>query len=144
MRTVICSQLSHGVLNRWKNIFNLELNVQRIHDVRQMDIQSAEPLEQERLHVGDKIPIWKFGRYKSPGTNHSPAELIKAGGEILRSVIHKLIYSVWKKQELQQQWKDSISVPVHKRRDKNVRNDFRGVWILSTAIKFYPLFLWPG
>jgi hypothetical protein len=57
MRTVICSQLSHGVLNMWKNLFNLELNVQRIHDVRQMDIQSAEPLEQELLHVGDKITI---------------------------------------------------------------------------------------
>jgi hypothetical protein len=34
-------------------------------------------------------------RYKSPGSAQIPAELIQAGGKILRSKIHKLITSVW-------------------------------------------------
>jgi hypothetical protein len=34
-----------------------------------------------------------------PGSNEIRAELIEAGGEIL-SVIHKLINSVWNKEEL--------------------------------------------
>jgi hypothetical protein len=34
-------------------------------------------------------------RYKSPGSDQIPAELIQAGGEILRSKIHKLINSIW-------------------------------------------------
>jgi hypothetical protein len=37
-----------------------------------------------------------------------------AGGEILLSAIHKLINSVWNKEELPDQWKESIIVPVHK------------------------------
>jgi hypothetical protein len=33
---------------------------------------------------------------------------IQAGGEILLSAIHKLINSVWNKEELPDQWKESI------------------------------------
>jgi hypothetical protein len=48
-------------------------------------------------------------RYKSPGSDGIPAELIQAGGEILCS-----------KEELPDQWKESIIVPVHKKGDKTV------------------------
>jgi hypothetical protein len=34
-------------------------------------------------------------RYKSPGSDQIPAELIRAGSEILHSKIHKLIKSIW-------------------------------------------------
>jgi hypothetical protein len=47
-----------------------------------------------------------------------PAELIQAGGEILRSEIHKLIISILKKEELPDQWKETVIVPVHKKGDK--------------------------
>jgi sulfatase maturation enzyme AslB (radical SAM superfamily) len=36
-----------NVLNRWKNFFEQVLNIHRVHDVRQMDIQTAEPLVPE-------------------------------------------------------------------------------------------------
>jgi hypothetical protein len=52
---------------------------------------------------------------KSPGSDQIPAELIQAGGEILRSKIHKLISSLWNKEELPDQWKESIFVPVHRK-----------------------------
>jgi hypothetical protein len=39
-------------------------------------------------------------KYKSPGSDQILAELIQAGGEILVSVIHKLITSLWNKEEL--------------------------------------------
>jgi hypothetical protein len=34
------------------------------------------------------------------------------------SVIHKLVSSIWKKEELPDQWKESIIVPIHKTVDK--------------------------
>jgi hypothetical protein len=37
-------------------------------------------------------------RFKSPGSDQIPAELIQAGGEILRSKIHTLINSIWNKE----------------------------------------------
>jgi hypothetical protein len=36
------------------------------------------------------------------------AELIQAGGETLMCVIHKLINSIWNKEEWLDQWKESI------------------------------------
>jgi hypothetical protein len=44
-----------------------------------------------------------------------PVELIQAGGETLRSEIHKLIHSVWKRKELPQKF--SI-VPLYKKDDE--------------------------
>jgi hypothetical protein len=41
-----------------------------------------------------EIAIAKFKKYKLPGSDQIPAELIQAGGEILLSEIHKLINSV--------------------------------------------------
>jgi hypothetical protein len=56
--------------------------------------------------------------YKSPGTDQIPAESIKAGGETLYYGIHKLIRSIWNKEELAQQWKESITVQAHENADK--------------------------
>jgi hypothetical protein len=47
-----------------------------------------------------EIAIAKLKRYKSPGNDQIPAELIKAGGEILWSESHKIIKSIWNMEEL--------------------------------------------
>jgi hypothetical protein len=78
------------VLNKWKNFFNQVLNVHGVHDVRQVDIHSAEPLVPEPSLVEVKICIGKLKSYKSLATDQVSAVLIKAGGEI-HSEIHKLI-----------------------------------------------------
>jgi hypothetical protein len=57
-------------------------------------------------------------KYKSPDSDQIPTELIQAGSEILLSAIHKLINSVWNKEELPDQWKEYIIVPIHKNGDK--------------------------
>jgi hypothetical protein len=46
-----------------------------------------------------EMAIEKLERHKSPGTDQSPAELIKAGGRIILFQIHKLIISIWNKEE---------------------------------------------
>jgi hypothetical protein len=91
-----------NVLNRWKHFFNQVLNVHGVHDVRQMDIHTAEPLVSEPSLVLVEIAIGKLKSYKSPGTDQIPAELIKAQGETLYSEIHRLICSIWNKEELPQ------------------------------------------
>jgi hypothetical protein len=68
----------------------------------------------------------------SLGSNQILAELIQAGGEMLLSAIHKLNNSLWNKEELPDQRKESIIVPVHKKGDKTDCNNYRGVSLLST------------
>jgi hypothetical protein len=64
-----------------------------------------------------------------------PAEPIQAGGNRLLSAIHKLINSVWNKEELPDQWKESIIIPVHKKGDKTDCNNYRRISLLSTLYK---------
>jgi hypothetical protein len=109
-----------NVLNRWKNFFNQVPNIHGVHDVRQMDIHTAEPLVPESSLVGVEIAIGKLKSYKSPGTDQIPTELIKGEGEKLCSEIHKLIFSIWNLEELPQQWRESILVPIRKSGDKTL------------------------
>jgi hypothetical protein len=81
----------------------------------------------------DEKAIEKLKRYKSPGINQIPAELIKAGGSKICSEIHKLINSIWNKEELPQQWKESIIVPVYKKSDKTDCSNYHGISLLSTT-----------
>jgi hypothetical protein len=65
-----------------------------------------------------EIAITNLKRYESPGSVQVLEETIQAKGEILLSAIHKLVNSVCNKEELPDQWKESIIVPVRKKGDK--------------------------
>jgi hypothetical protein len=83
-----------NILNRWKNFFNQLLNEHGVHDVRQMDIHTAEPLVPEPSLVEVETAIGKLKSYKSPGSDQIPTELTKAGCETLDSEIHRhLLYT---------------------------------------------------
>jgi hypothetical protein len=51
------------------------------------------------------MAIEELKRHKSPGIDQIPAEMIKAGGRTILSEIHKLINSIWNKEELPERWK---------------------------------------
>jgi hypothetical protein len=106
---------SHSILNKWKNYFRQLLNEHGINDVRQSEIHTAEPLVPEPSSFEVETAIGKLKRYKSPGTDQIPAELIQAGGNTLCSEIHKFINCIWNKEELPEQWNESITVPIYKK-----------------------------
>jgi hypothetical protein len=128
---VTCLQIP-TTLNRWNNFSQL-LNIHRTIDVRQIEIHTAE----------DEIAIAKLERFKSPGSDQIPAELIQAGGEILSSKIHKLINSIWNMEKLPDQWKESIIASVHKKGDKadcsNYQGDITVVNFIQNSIEYSSL-----
>jgi hypothetical protein len=111
------------------------LNVHGVHNVRQKDIHTADPLIPEPSLAELETAIGKLKSYKSPGTDQIPAEMIKAGGETLYSEIRRLICCIWNKEELPQQWKESIIAPNFKKGDKTDCNNYRKISLLSTAYK---------
>jgi len=99
-----CDLLAHSrsILNRWKGYFCQLLNVHGVNDIRQRKMQIAEPLVPENSSLEVDIAIEKLLRYKSPGVDQIPAQLIQAGKKTLSSQIQKLFNSIWNKEELSQ------------------------------------------
>jgi hypothetical protein len=87
----------------------------------------------------DEIAIAKLKTYKSPGRDKILAELIQAGGETLVSVIHKLINSIWNKEEILDQRTVSITVPTRMKGDKTDCNNNHGISLIQNFIE-YPSF----
>jgi hypothetical protein len=108
------------------------------NDVRQTEVHTAEPLVPEPSDSEVEMAIEKLKGQKSPGTDQIPAELIKAGGRTIRSESHKLINSIWNKEELPEQWKESATVPIYKKGDKTECSNYRGISLLSTTYKILP------
>jgi hypothetical protein len=104
----------------------------------------AEPLVPEPSAFKVEMAIVKLKRHKSPGIDQTPAELIKAGSRIIRSEIHKLIISVWIKEELPEQWKESIIVPIYKKGDKQIVVIIKAYHFCQLHTKFYPTFFCQG
>jgi hypothetical protein len=94
-----------------------------------------EPLVPEPSAFEVEMAIGKLKSHKSTGIDQIPAELIKAGGRIIRSEIHKLIISIWNKEELPEEWKESVIVPIYMKGDKTDCNNYRGISLLSTTYK---------
>jgi sorting nexin-29 len=102
-----------------------------VSDVRQIEVHTAEPLVPGPSRLEVEIAIAKLKKC----SDQILAELIQAGGEILLSLIDKLINYVWNMEKLPDQWKESIIIPAHKRGDKTDCNNYRGVSLLSTSYK---------
>ena len=111
---------THSIVARWRNYFSQLFNVHVVKDVGQAEIHTAEPLVPEPSASEFELAIDKLKSHKSAGIDQIPAELIKAGGRTIYLEIHKLIISIWKKEKLPEEWKQSIIVPIHKKGDKKI------------------------
>jgi len=61
--------------------------------------------------------------------------MIKARGRKICIEIHKLFISIWNKEELPEEWKESTIAPIHKKGDKTDCNNYRGISLLPTSHK---------
>jgi len=126
---------SHSILARWRNHLSQLLNIHGVNDVRKTEIHTAELLVPEPSAFEAESAIEKLKSHKSPGTDQIPAEFIKAVGRTIRYEIHKLIISIWNKEELPEEWKDSIIVSIYKKGDITDCSNYRGISLLLTMYK---------
>ena len=83
-----------------------------------------------------EMAIDKLKKHKSPGIVQIPTELIKKQGVGQFTLeICKLINSVLNKEELPEEWKESIIVPIYKKRNKTDCCNYRGLSLSSTVFK---------
>ena len=97
----------YSILAEWRNHFSQLFSVHGLNDVRQTEMHAAEPLVPEPSAFEVEMAIGKIKRRRLPGIDQIPAELIKIGGRTIHFEIHKLINSVWNKEKLFEEWKES-------------------------------------
>ena len=85
---------------------------------------------------------WLLGegeRKRERKTNHYVLIKFQQNGlkqdAVLRSQIHKLINCIWNKEELPEEWKESITVPIYKKGNKTDCSNYRGTSLLPTKYK---------
>jgi len=96
---------------------------------------TKEPLVPEPSASDVELAIEKLKSHKSPGIDQIPAELIKTGGKTILCEIHKLIISIWNKEELPEEWKELIILPIYKKGDKTDCSNYRGISLFPTTYK---------
>ena len=124
---------SHSIVAGWRNYFSQLFNGHEVKDVRQAEIHTAEPLVPEPSAAEVELAIDMLKSHKSPGIDQIPAEVIKVCGGKICLEIHKLITSIWKKEKLPEEWKESITIPIHKKGDKTDCNNYRGISLLPNT-----------
>jgi hypothetical protein len=70
------------------------LNVNRVNDVRQTGIHTAEPLVPEPSASELEMAIEELSRRESRGNDKIPIKIIKEVCRSIRSQIHKIINSI--------------------------------------------------
>jgi len=129
---------SHNIVARWKNYFSQLFNVYGVKDVGQAEIHTAGPLVPDPSASEVELAIDKLKSHKSSGIDEIPAELIKVGGRTMCLEVHKFITSIWKKEKLPEEWKESIIVPICKKGIKPIVVIIEAYHFCLPLTKFYP------
>ena len=101
------------------------------------EVYTAEPDIPEPSLIELELAKENLKWHKATGVDHIPSELIQAGGGKLYEVIHKLIVLIWNKEELPQEWKESIIVPIHKTGDRMDCNNIEEFLSCLLHIQFF-------
>ena len=125
---------SHTILARWRNHVSQLFIIHGVNDSKRK-IHTREPLVPKPSALEIELAIKNLRSHKSPGIDQIPEELIKAVSRTIFYEIHKLIISIWNKEELPEEWKNSIIVPTYKRGDKTDFSNYRGISLLPTMYK---------
>ena len=132
------------VLARWREHFDALLN----EETGEISIlgsgfpdDDGEPvLAPTRHEVTEAINSLKNN--KSSGPDGIPAELFKNGGEELISFMHELVLEIWNTETLPDTWLEGSLCPLHKKGDKLVCENYRGISLLNSAYKIFAKILY--
>ena len=72
---------------------------------------------------------------KAPGIDNVSAEEIVASGEEGMEALFSLCHRIWQTEEFPEEWKRSIILPIHKKKDKLQCDNYRGISLLCHSQK---------
>ena len=122
---------------RWKRHFEKVLNVQSVvadSVVEELvDHSEAETTQVTREEV--ERAVRKLQNRKAAGEDDIVAELLKSGEEAMIDWLLEILQEVWKTKQVPSEWKKVVQVPLHKKNDQKLCDNYRGISLLSVPGK---------
>lgn len=81
--------------------------------------------------------VRKLKSNKAPGIDGIPAELIIQGGDHFLKQLYRLMLTIWRTEQLPEEWKVAIVCPIHKKGDRLQCKNYRGISLLCCAYKIF-------
>ncbi|XP_055388138.1 uncharacterized protein LOC129616507 [Condylostylus longicornis] len=124
------------ILNRWKQYFQELLNTESREETTQwvaagdQEERVDEPSMDEVLNSIDSLKA-----HKSPGEDSITTEMIKNAGSRFHESVHGLVRRIWSEEIMPENYNVGIIVPILKKGDKTICENYRGITLLNAAYK---------
>ena len=74
---------------------------------------------------------------KAAGPDELPIELLKSSPPNIKNIVLKIINRAWNEGQIPQDWGKSIICPIHKKGDRNICSNYRGISLMPHICKLY-------
>ena len=78
-----------------------------------------------------KKVISRLKRRKAPGYDKISSEVLKAGGQTIIEILHKIFNSIWSQEKTPEDFSRMIVLPIHKKGDGLLRDNYCAISLLS-------------
>ncbi len=124
---------------RWSRHFTKVLNIRSHFDPNVLE----ECCQREEFENLASVPnqdevrcaIAQLGNGKAAGASLIVPELVKAGGDVAVTALVDLLQQVWEEEHVPQDWIDSVLVPIPKKGDLSICDNWRGIALLDVVGK---------
>ena len=128
------------IRGRWREHFEELYNEENPTDITVLE-EMPQNSNQDRLgHIlrGEiEEAINNQKKRKAPGEDNITAEMIREGEECSVEMMHTLCNRIYQGKKCPEDWGKAIIVPIHKKKDKTICSNYRGISLLSVPGKVY-------
>ena len=134
-------KLLYSHLFCWQEHFEAHLNTKFPHEPEAMlDIPPPPPDAETQGEITTeeiKKAIAKMENRKAPGIDVITAEVLKAGGDPMVAMLHKIFNTVYDTEKTPKDWAKMMVTPIHKKGDKQTPANYRAISLLSIPGKVF-------
>ena len=135
---IVCTSLE-AISSRWYEHFSNVLNIRSLYDLDVFGTLEVRPIDEELAippspeEVGRAIRAMANG--KAAGASGILPELVKYGSSELHECLLALLLTVWSTGGVPQEWRNAQLVPIPKRGDLSLCDNWRGISLLEVVGK---------
>ncbi|XP_065195778.1 uncharacterized protein LOC135827179 [Sycon ciliatum] len=124
---------------RWGGHFHTVLNIQSQYDPTVFSSLKQRPVADELAELPTAVElsraISRLTNNKAPGESGILPEMVKHAGAQFHQTLLCLIHQIWRENQVPQAWKDAELVPIPKKGDLSLCDNWRGIALLDVVGK---------